>query len=85
MRLGDKLQYKFFFCFRGLKILEEVIDEMSSKATSFCKTKPNRLGSAGSQGIANERSVAAHLRGMRPTPYRKKDTLMLREKLKLKL
>ena len=28
-------------------------------------------------------SVAAHLRGMRPTRSRKKDTLMLREKLKL--
>ena len=28
-------------------------------------------------------SVAAHLRGMRPTPSTKKDTLMLREKLKL--
>ena len=27
--------------------------------------------------------VAAHLRGMRPTPSTKKDTLMLREKLKL--
>ena len=28
-------------------------------------------------------SVAAHLRGMRPTPSKKKDTLMLRERLKL--
>ena len=28
-------------------------------------------------------SVAAHLRGMRPTPSTKKDTLMLMEKLKL--
>ena len=28
-------------------------------------------------------SVAAHLRGIRPTPSTKKDTLMLREKLKL--
>ena len=28
-------------------------------------------------------SVAAHLRGMRPNPSTKKDTLMLREKLKL--
>ena len=28
-------------------------------------------------------SIAAHLRGMRPTPSTKKDTLMLREKLKL--
>ena len=27
--------------------------------------------------------VAAHLRGVRPTPSRQKDTLMLREKLKL--
>ena len=27
--------------------------------------------------------VAAHLRGMRPTPSTKKDTLMLRQKLKL--
>ena len=29
--------------------------------------------------------VAAHLRGMRPTPSTKKDTLMLRKKLKLYL
>ena len=29
--------------------------------------------------------VAAHLRGMRPTPSTKKDTLMLREKLKFYL
>ena len=34
--------------------------------------------------IAIVGSVAAHLRGMRPAPTSKKDTLMLREKLKQK-
>ena len=34
-------------------------------------------------GFPTAAAVAAHLRGMRPTPSTKKDTLMLREKLKL--
>ena len=33
--------------------------------------------------VFEKRIVAAHLRGMRPTPSTKKDTLMLREKIKL--